>query len=259
MNEVLKTLHNRVSLRNFDDRKISDEDMEVILDAAIAAPTAGNQILYSIILIDDKEILKKLSVSCDNQPFIARASHAMIFVADHTRWFDYYKMEGVKEFCKDNNYSFEAPQEGDLFLAIEDAMAAAQNAVIAAESIGIGSCYIGDIMENYEYHKELFDLPDAAFPACMLVFGYYKSDYKRIHRKRFDKKYVVYKNKYKHLDESELKDMFSEEEEKYDPNNKYNAKNFAQAFYARKTGAAFSKEMHRSARVALKQWDGRLL
>ncbi len=49
-------------------------------------------------------------------------------------------------------------------LSIEDTMIAAQNAVLMAESLGIGSCYIGDILENYEFHKELFDLPDYVVP-----------------------------------------------------------------------------------------------
>ena len=64
------------------------------------------------------------------------------------------------------------PQEGDLFLACNDALIAAQTAVVAAESLGIGSCYIGDIMENYEAHRDLFGLPQYVFPICLLCFGY---------------------------------------------------------------------------------------
>ena len=64
------------------------------------------------------------------------------------------------------------PQEGDLFLACSDALIAAQTAVVAAESLGIGSCYIGDIMENYEAHRDLFGLPQYVFPICLLCFGY---------------------------------------------------------------------------------------
>lgn len=259
MNETLKVLHNRVSLRNFDERKITDEHMEQIIDATIKAPTAGNQMLYSIILIEDEKTKEKLSVSCDNQPFIKKASHIMIFLADHTRWFDYYKVNGVKEFCNEKGLAFEAPQEGDLMLAIQDAVIAAQNAVIAAESMGIGSCYIGDILENYEFHKELLGLPDTVFPISMLVFGYYKENHNRVYRKRFNKDYIVFKEKYKKLNHEELNDMFAEHEKTFNPKNKFDGKNYAQAFYARKTGADFSKEMHRAIRVAMKQWDGRLL
>ena len=55
-------------------------------------------------------------------------------------------------------------------LATDDALIAAQNAVTAAESLGIGSCYIGDILEQYETHRELFCLPKYAVPAAMIVF-----------------------------------------------------------------------------------------
>lgn len=64
------------------------------------------------------------------------------------------------------------PSAGDLMLAVEDSSLAAQNAVTAAWSLGIGSCYIGDIMEHCELHRELFQLPPYVFPAVMLVLGY---------------------------------------------------------------------------------------
>ena len=156
-NPVLECMQNRVSLRTYDDKPVTEEELQAILEAAMRAPTAGNQMLYSIIVIRSQETKEKLSKSCDNQPFIAKAPVVLLFVADQSKWFDFYKKNGVKEFCeekKDKGFCFEAPQESDLILACEDTMAAAQNAVIAAESLGIGSCYIGDIVENYEYHQE---------------------------------------------------------------------------------------------------------
>ncbi|WFA09007.1 nitroreductase family protein [Tissierella sp. Yu-01] len=259
MNQVIDVINNRVSLRRYQDKEISKEHLEIILDSAIKAPTAGNQCLYSIIMIKDQKTKDVLSKSCDNQPFIAKAPLILIFAADQQKWFDYYKFKGVKEFSERENLSFEAPQESDLILACEDALIAAQNAVIAAESLGVGSCYIGDILENYEFHKELLNLDDWVFPVTMLCLGYYEEDAKRIHRKRFDKKFIVFEEKYRKLSDDELSEMFSENEKSFVENNKYNADNFAQAFYARKTGAEFSKEMARSVRVALKKWDGRKL
>jgi nitroreductase len=259
MNQVIDVINNRVSLRKYKDKEISQEHLDIILDSAIKAPTAGNQCLYSIIMIKDKKTKEILSKSCDNQPFIAKAPLILIFAADQQKWFDYYRLRGVKEFAERENLLFEAPQESDLILACEDALIAAQNAVIAAESLGIGSCYIGDILENYEFHKELLNLEDWVFPVTMLCFGYYEEDAKRIHRKRFDKKFIVFEEKYRKLSDDELSEMFSENEKSFVENNKYNADNFAQMFYARKTGAEFSKEMARSVRVALKKWDGRKL
>ena len=65
-----------------------------------------------------------------------------------------------------------APELSNMVLATEDAVIAAHTACIAAESLGIGSCYIGDIVENFEIHKELLNLPPQVAPLCMLVFGY---------------------------------------------------------------------------------------
>ena len=127
---------------------IEDQDLEKILEAASLAPTAGNQQLYSIIVIKSQETKDKLSESCDHQPFIAKAPVLLLFVSDQKKWFDYYRLEGCKEFSeREPGLFWEAPNESDLMLSIEDTMIAAQNAVLMAESLGIGSCYIGDILE----------------------------------------------------------------------------------------------------------------
>lgn len=259
MNPVLETLYKRTSLRVYDPRDLSQEDLDAVIQGALRAPTAGNQMLYSIIVIRDPATKKILSETCDHQAFIAKAPVLLLFVADHQRWFDYYRQEGVGAFCKEKGLLFEAPQESDLLLAIEDAMIAAQNAVIAAESLGIGSCYIGDIVENYERHRKLFDLPPWAFPIGLLCLGYYPPNSPRRVRERFERKYVVFEERYQRLSSEELSQMFASQEQQYSPKNPYGAKNYAQQFYARKTGAAFSKEMARSVRVAMKQWDGHLL
>ena len=78
-------------------------------------------------------------------------------------------------------------------------------------------------------------------------------------RKRFDKQFIVFENKYHRLSEQELSEMFSDIEKKRNSKNQYGIDNFAIKFYKRKTGAEFSKEMARSVRVALKKWDGRKL
>ncbi len=80
---------------------------------------------------------------------------------------------------------------GDLILCICDLMAAAQNAVIAAQSLGVATCYIGDILENYETHRELFDLPPMAVPIAMLVLGYPKDGRMPQPRPRFDPAAII--------------------------------------------------------------------
>lgn len=255
MNSVIDVLKNRISLRIYDERPVPNEHIDVILKSAMRAPTAGNMMLYSIIIVESQDKKDKLSITCDDQPFIAKAPLVMIFLADYQRWYDYYGFNNVKDYCTKNNIKFTKPSEGSLLLASSDALIAAQNAVIAAESLGIGSCYIGDIMENYEEHRKILNLPDYVFPVGMLCLGYYPENYERKLRDRFDEKFIVFKDEYKRLSEEEIRDMYKDLDKKFVKNNKFNAENYAQMHYAFKTGAPFFREMARSVRVALRNWD----
>lgn len=259
MNKTLKLLNDRTSLRKYADKLIIPEDLQHILEGAMRAPTAGNMMTYSIIVIKDNEKKQILSRSCDNQPFIAESPLVLIFVADYQKWFDYYRLNDVKEYCRKNNLKFTAPSEASLFLAIGDALIAAQNAVVAAEAIGVGSCYIGDIMEQYEFHKKLLKLPEFAFPVAMLCLGYYPENYNIKSRDRFQQKYVVHNEEYKVLSTEEIQDMYKTLNTRHIDGNKFNAENYAQMHYAFKTGANFSIEMARSIKEVLKIWNGKQL
>ena len=68
MNETMTTIMNRKSVRAYTDREISPECREQILRAAAAAPTAGNQQLYTILDITSQELKEKLADTCDHQP-----------------------------------------------------------------------------------------------------------------------------------------------------------------------------------------------
>lgn len=58
----------------------------------------------------------------------------VIFLADHTRWFDFYKNNDIQTFCdKNDNFSFEAPQESDLLLAVENAIRAMKRLIQCRE------------------------------------------------------------------------------------------------------------------------------
>ena len=163
MNQIIQSLMARKSVRSFTDQEIPEEIIQVILEASTQAPTAGNQQLYTILRITDQEKKHRLSISCDHQPFIEKAKLVLVYCADCLKWYTAFKESG----CDPRD-----PGAGDLLLAVCDAVIAAQNAVVAAESFGIGSCYIGDIMENIEEQRDILDLPPYVFPAAMLVFGY---------------------------------------------------------------------------------------
>ncbi len=253
MNETINLIQNRRSTRSYEKKLISIENRNLIINSAMRAPTAGNMMLYSIIEIDDQKMKKKLVKSCDNQPFIAKAPFLLLFLADYQRWMDYFAMCDIDSYQKDENLPNRTPEEGDLLLACCDALIAAQTAVIAAESVGIGSCYIGDIMENYEFHKELFNLPKYTFPITLLCFGYPKEkSFSKELKPRFPKRYIHYKNEYKRFNKDNFEDMYKTRELKHYNSN---AKNFGQHMYSKKFVADFTVEMTRSVRKSIQQWS----
>ncbi|MGD9678312.1 MAG: nitroreductase family protein [Vulcanibacillus sp.] len=241
MNEVIKLLKSHTSIRKFNETKITDEQVQYIIESAMQGATAGNMMAYSIIKIRSKDTLSKLAISCDNQPFIANADLALLFVADNYKWHSFYKQRNISNTFTD----YEGPCISDFMLGVEDAMIAAQNAVIAAESLGIGICYIGDIMENYEYHKELFNLPNFTMPIALVVMGNY--DTKPQIRERFDKSCVVFDEIYPAITEEFINNMFANEESK--------DKDFAVKYYKRKMDAPFFKEMIRSIKLYINEWN----
>lgn len=240
MNEVIKQLFDRKSIREFEDREISQEDKALILEAAAMAPTAGNQQMYTILDITDQGLKDQLAVTCDNQPFIAKAKMVLIFCADWRKWYDAFVDAGSEP---------RKPGVGDLLLAVSDTNIAAQNAVVAAESLGIGSCYIGDIMENCEKHREMLGLPEYVFPAAMLVFGYpTKSQIERKKPARVPMEHVVHENGYRRMDGAEIRRMFDGKKgvREYDDWMKF--------FCERKYNSDFSREMTRSVGEYIKDF-----
>ncbi|MBY8991963.1 MAG: nitroreductase family protein [Candidatus Lokiarchaeota archaeon] len=251
-NSTLKLIENRRTIRAYSKKELTQEEINTIIHGAMRAPTAGNMMMYSILQITDQDIKDKLVKTCDNQPHIAKAPLVLIFLADMQRWWDYFSISKVPELCEEIGEKFDTPQESDLLLASCDALIAAQNAVITAESLGIGSCYIGDIMENYEIHREMFNLPKWVFPIAMVCFGYPRGDKEKIPlTSRFPQKFIHFKNKYQRLSEEELTEMFQNSDRKIVDKK---AKNMGQEVYLRKTGADFTKEMRRSVKAAIKVW-----
>ena len=256
-NPVIETILKRKSMRAYEKKAVESEVRAELLNATLRAPTAGNLMLYSIVEVTDQHIKNKLVKTCDNQPFIARAPLVWLFLADYQRWFDYFITSGVESLCAEKQIPMRKPEEGDLFLACCDALIAAQTAVIAADSLGLGSCYIGDIMENYEAQRDLFDLPKYVFPICLLCFGYPTRQQKeREQTSRFQDKFILFENQYKRLAAEEFDEMFRVEHAQvfHDREEVLGARNLGQLIYTRKFGADFSKEMSRSVRLIMKTW-----
>ena len=134
--------------------------------------------------------------------------------------------------------------------AEDDALIAAQNAVVAAQSLGLGSCYIGDIMEQYEEHRRLLKLPAWVFPACMLVLGWpTRQQRERPKPARFAQKHIVHENAYRRMAGPELREMFA---------GRTGGQSFEawmSAFCRRKYDSDFAREMSRSVEEYLRDFE----
>ncbi len=253
MNETLKLLLQRRTIRKYTDKPISAEQKQLVLTAAMRAPTAGAMMLYSIIEICDPALKQALSESCDHQPFIAHAPWLLLFAADYQRWYDFYQLRNLPERCSSFGRQARTPQEGDFLLACMDGLIAAQSAVIAAESLGIGSCYIGDIIEQYEFHQQLLNLPRYSAPIALICFGFPAAGQSEQPQcARFDPKYILHRDRYHPIAEKELDRMFPLPD--MDKEGTYKGLDDGERNYFRKFTADFSVEMSRSVREMLKNW-----
>ncbi len=244
MNETIKLLMERKSVRQFVQEPIPQEDVEAILNAAVQAPTAGNMTLWTIINVTDPEKKLALSKSCDNQPFIATAPLVLVYCADYRRWFEVFKTLDLGEALR-------VPAEGDFMLATADTIIAAHASVVAADALGYGSCYIGDIIENCDTQREILGLPEYVKPVCMAVFG--KPTQNQIDRKkppRFALSDVVHENSYQMQGAEDMIRMLKErqglDDEAFD--------RWIMAFTKRKWNCDFSREMSRSAAQIIREW-----
>ena len=242
--QTLREIHARKSVRAYlENQTVSAETKELLFDAAIAAPTAGCMCLYTILDITDAAVKRELAVLCDNQSFIAKAPVVLVFLADWQRWHD--------SFVIATHAQTRTPDAGDLMLAAADALIAAQNVVAAAESLGLGSCYIGDVLERQEDIAALLHIPKYAVPVAMLCIGYPTQQQKeRLKPERFPRKYIVHENSYQTADEAALRRMFSERNEKRPFDSE------APAMAARKWDSPFMSEMTRSVREWIRRFCG---
>lgn len=255
MNETLRLIHNRRSLRAFSDRPIPPEVLLALKEATLRAPTAGNMAYYSIVEVCDREKKEKLALLCDNQPMIAKAPLVWIFLADAQKWLNYYHESGAVE--KANDLPYRPIGLGDLHLALQDTIIAAHNAVIAAEALGLGSCYIGDVIENFEELSDLLHLSGSVIPGAMVIFGYPKTDNPVKLTPRCPVDSIFMKDSYRepHLKEMEAAYFEHEEQKRRIQSLPYeNTGTLADFYYRRKHTSAFMREMNRSTEVMFRRW-----
>ena len=248
------TIMKRRSYRTFSDRPVEDDVERRLLEMTLRAPSGGNMQLWSLLRVRDSGKKAVLARTCDNQAFIAKAPLVYLFLVDNNKWLEYFK---ASKSAEKFSIPMREPGIGDFHLGMQDAMAAAQTCVLAAETLGLHSCYIGDIIENWETVKETFSLPEYAVPACLLVLGYAKEELKAPLLPRPSVEDFCFTDTYPELDGERLSRMYANQEAfqrergilPFD-----NTGSYADSYFKRKYMSDFMKEMNRSARVFLGPW-----
>lgn len=164
MNPTLNTILSHRSIRKYEDKKIEKDKLESILKAACNGSTMGNMQLYSIIITEDKEMMQTMAPYHFNQPIATNAPLILTFCADFNRFNKYCAFRGAVNDSYNNLQSYH--------WAVTDALIAAQNACIAAESLGLGICWLGTITFNVDKFIEILKLPENVVPVACISMGY---------------------------------------------------------------------------------------
>lgn len=154
---------NRVTVRNYSGKTISDDMITDILQRAMHAPTCGNMQLYSVIITRDKDMKEKLAKQHFNQPASTGCDIILTICADFNRFSRWCEISDAKP-CYANFHSF--------MMAATDAVILAQQITTIAEMEGLGTCYLGTVNYNAKEISELLELPDLVVPVASLSLGY---------------------------------------------------------------------------------------
>ncbi|WP_408009668.1 oxygen-insensitive NADPH nitroreductase [Pseudalkalibacillus sp. A8] len=167
MNETINTILNHRSIRAFKDEPLSDEQISLIVQSAQAAATSSYLQVYSIIGVKDPAKKKKLAELAGNQEYVEKNGHFFVFCADLHRHKLAVEMEGLSE--KEIEETVESTEK--FMVGTIDAALAAQNAVLAAESMGLGICYIGGLRNRLDEVVKVLNTPDRVIPLFGLCVG----------------------------------------------------------------------------------------
>jgi len=162
-NPVIDCLLDHRTVRKFKDKPIEPDKLDLILTAGIRAATAGNLQMYSFIVVDDNEKKKALDKAWTARFIeVSKSPVAIIALVDLYRVRRWLKLHSDREIISDRPYNF--------FIAIWDALIALQNIITAAESMGLGTCCIGSVLEMDL--QTILGIPEYVFPAGMVCMGY---------------------------------------------------------------------------------------
>ena len=149
---ALDVIASRVSVRQFTGEKLTNEQIDKILRAGMAAPTAVNKQPWAFVVVDDDAVLRQLSEAVRSSRIENGASHAIVVCGDMTK-----AMEGEAQ-----GYW------------VEDTSAATENMLLAAHAMGLGALWVGvyPIAERVSQVGTIIGVPEYVVPMCIVTLGY---------------------------------------------------------------------------------------
>ncbi len=162
----MNLLLERKSIRRFTNKEITKEDITKMLKAAMQAPSAHNQQPWEFIVVDDRELLDKLSLASTGAWMLKNVNVAIVPLL--------------------------LPTDKSPHFAIQDLSAATQNILLEATNLGIGSCWIGayPLDERVKHIEKVLNITGNIHPFSMIALGYPKDSKETI--LRYDKSRIHY-------------------------------------------------------------------
>ncbi|MEA3439296.1 MAG: nitroreductase family protein [Chloroflexota bacterium] len=164
---VIDTIRSHRSIRKYKPDPVPDNLLEEILNAGIRASSSGNMQVYSIIVTRDRELRERLYKPHRQQSMVLDAPVLLTFCADFHRMKSWLRLSDAPDNF-DNFMSF--------MIAAIDAILVSQNVALAAESRGLGICYLGSTLANCDQVGSILGLPDNVVPVVGFTLGYPDED-----------------------------------------------------------------------------------
>lgn len=167
MNSTIDLLLSHRSIRKFTDETVKQETVDQIVRCGQAAATSSNVQAVTAIQVNDPAKRQALAEMAGGQAYVASAGAFLVYCADMNR---------PKFACEKQHGDFSPGMTEHFIIATVDVALSAQNAVVAAESLGLGICYIGGLRNKPAEVSELLELPEHVYPVFGLCLGYPAQD-----------------------------------------------------------------------------------
>lgn len=199
--KVLEQMHSHRSIRRYQPDPVSEETLREILEGGIRASSSGNMQAYSIIVTRDQELREQLLNAHFQQSMVLEAPVLLTFCADFNRMRRWLTLNNAPDNF-DNLFSF--------LIGAIDALLVSQNVALAAESKGLGICYLGSTLSNADQIRKILQLPANVVPAAGFTLGHPAEDPDRRDRLPLDG--LIHQETYQPYSDRDIKEIYRERE-----------------------------------------------